>query len=586
MAPRIALSCWSDTRGPHNIYSWTTAQTTVPWTSREQSVQRFSLIEECHSQGGPNDEIKFKMQMLRNVGVLCMCTTFRAAPFLLHGSSSLLGGAEGTTSHHQKQISLLIPKKRKKSLMLYSLSLMWRMTSTECAPESDDDLSNTNGGICDSGEINRILALCDVLKAQLQQVSGVLRDLLSDNPNHLNNDTHPIHSHMREFLRKVHVLSHTPGISHKSISLDQTIFAKSPAYPMDFIAKVITCHLQMHGKTVVVGHDCDEINRWINTLTLFVLPQDTKLCRYAQPASLQSTTHPGPAGAQLDASPHSSTSSATTTSSSPGSALFSPSHIIPEHTSIPEYIPELWVQGLPIHESFKINNSALSLIFSPHKVMQSPFPFCIVDIVNRQVKTLFKYDQLVAWKSHFRETQADEYRLIMSSTNQRKAMLKKHKSRAFNLPLQLPITPTFSRKRSASDGGSGSSLPLPESSDFKFHTCTDICTSVTNLFDQSKALPSYMRKGWICEYMRNIQRKSILLTKMLEQYLIENPNPSPTEKRQVQDLVFDWIHDMDKCFSSEDRKKSLSERDEIQMEILIAAAQKMTSHEIYSFMKG
>jgi hypothetical protein len=49
----------------------------------------------------------------------------------------------------------------------------------------------------------------------------------------------------------------------------------------EFLARAITSHLETHGYTVVIGTNLREINLWVNTLSLFLLPHERPLCRHA-----------------------------------------------------------------------------------------------------------------------------------------------------------------------------------------------------------------------------------------------------------------------------------------------------------------
>ncbi len=50
----------------------------------------------------------------------------------------------------------------------------------------------------------------------------------------------------------------------------------------DFLARAITSHLETHCYSVVIGLNVREIDQWVNTMSLFLLPHERPLCRSAQ----------------------------------------------------------------------------------------------------------------------------------------------------------------------------------------------------------------------------------------------------------------------------------------------------------------
>lgn len=470
-------------------------------------ILKFTLIEECHTEIINVHEIKFKMQILKNQNVLILSTTFYSHPYPSEGINT------------QESPIILIRRKKKKQKMLYSLSLVWSIGPY-------DDVHSTH--------IKRILDFSNLLKNQIHQLSGVFRDIIKYQPEIINNKNHSIQSHINEFLRKVETICNNPGISIQNIGLEQTVLEKANiSFVKEFLIRAITCHLQMHGRTVVLGNNCEEINKWINTLALFVQSHEAKLCKYATSVvSIENITS--------------------------------------------YFIPEFWVQGICLPPDLKIDSEILKTIFSPYNIILSDYPFSILDIVNRKVKYIFNYSQLNAWKTQFRESSIDEYKLIVSSNSQTTSNHNWIQGASL-----LQIATPFSNKKTNNEFDS-----TQISSDLNFSNFTAISPSVMNLIDQTRNLPQHIRKSWITEFMRILNRKAIFLCKLIEEYLDRIQDQSQISREKIQNLIISWINYYDDQFLGENSRQLKIGKSEIEMDLILSIAQKFSSKEIYSIVKG
>jgi len=123
--------------------------------------------------------------------------------------------------------------------------------------------------------LERYLLIHDVVYDSINHLSVLFQDLLKDRPP--DQALKVLRPQLELFVWNLAPLEKS---SLPQLQFATTLFTRGPLFSMEFLARMITSHLQTFGCTVVIGENIDTVNSVIDTLGLFLSPEERILsCR-------------------------------------------------------------------------------------------------------------------------------------------------------------------------------------------------------------------------------------------------------------------------------------------------------------------
>ncbi|KAG0043899.1 hypothetical protein BGZ83_010927 [Gryganskiella cystojenkinii] len=256
----------------------------------------------------------------------------------------------------------------------------------------------------------------------------------------------------------------------------------------EFICRAITSHLQTNSSTVVVGNNITIMNMMINTLALFLSPEDrAKSC-----------------------------------------------HARKQH----RYLPDLFLQGIYTPSIGKQQNSTTGHAIDdetglPYRkverngrlyhILSSPFPTTVVDTVNCKVEQTNRFPKYLALRSDYRREQTKC--VIDRSINR---IVAWNSSNQAGYLYSGSIPPQSFQKYTGSDAGGfwGARRENSWTSiEWKGHKVLKPVTSaapmVENLVRCAVGLPIEMREGYVRQWRRGLVKKALTLVKFVRREGVE-----------------------------------------------------------------
>lgn len=270
--------------------------------------------------------------------------------------------------------------------------------------------------VLDISLFQRFTALNTIIRDRMISLSKYLRGLCSKK------DTQQalldFDKRLRDFVATFDALNKTSYCD----SIDDTFFRAAPEthQERDFLARVLTSHLQTHGHTVVIGVDISEVNRWVDTLSMFLMPSERQLCKRASHDSTQTfiselcvqgllIENPlsmSPSPLNLHAAYHTGTSMsplslATTKRSNSSYSLTSTSGLSSSVTSSHSYS----MMNSPQPASRRARRDQWKKLVPIHSLLSGRFPITVVDLQQRQVLHFKLYNYFVVLKKDYKESE-------------------------------------------------------------------------------------------------------------------------------------------------------------------------------------
>eukprot|EP01117_Protostelium_nocturnum_P018020 TRINITY_DN7438_c0_g1_i1.p1 TRINITY_DN7438_c0_g1~~TRINITY_DN7438_c0_g1_i1.p1 ORF type:complete len:491 (-),score=132.98 TRINITY_DN7438_c0_g1_i1:194-1666(-) len=205
----LQLSRWDNISGPKVEQIWIGTEELSEET--QISIARNTLCGELSRGETETEEVENKFHLLSDLGFTV--------------TSSLFSGCWGSQTTYRMSLSFIVNTAHyQKYLLMHSLVE------------------------------DRLFHLVPIMKNLLEkQFSSAMVAFTSQLGPYISN------------LQQVFVSSLPPVISHKTFLSQQT------QYPMDFLSRAVTSHLQTHGNTVVIGDNEEKINQFIDSLSIFTI---------------------------------------------------------------------------------------------------------------------------------------------------------------------------------------------------------------------------------------------------------------------------------------------------------------------------
>ncbi|KAG0203246.1 hypothetical protein BGX28_004428 [Mortierella sp. GBA30] len=257
----------------------------------------------------------------------------------------------------------------------------------------------------------------------------------------------------------------------------------------DFINRAITSHLQTNSSTVVVGNNITIMNMMINTLALFLSPEDrAKSCharkqhRYLPDLFLQGIYTP-----------------------SIGKQTHSPTTIDAE-------------TGLPLRRVER--NSRL------YHILSSPFPTTIVDTVRCTVEQTERFPKYTALRSEYRREQTKC--VIDRSISRLAAWNASNQGQGGGYLYQGSIPPQTFQKNTGSDAGGfwgarreNSWTSVEWKNQKVIRSVHSAAPMVESLVRCAVGLPIEMREGYVRQWRRGLLKRALTLVKFARKEGVE-----------------------------------------------------------------
>lgn len=218
------------------------------------------------------------------------------------------------------------------------------LTSYFCAKYQNDFTVFTINLLMDRSMMNQYLQIHSIINEKMIYLGKIFQHLCTNYKLDITKTLNYFHKHLVEFVDLYDSLS-TAGLI--DFQIKDTLLSKKD--DREFIGKVITSHLLMHGYTVVIGEEPSQVNKMVNTLSLFLLSNDFRLCKNVTEKNV--------------------------------------------------FVPELYVQGIVTKKRLK---EAWKMI-PTNTIMTCRYPLTIVDLFHKHIWRWKGYNHYIALQSYYKE---------------------------------------------------------------------------------------------------------------------------------------------------------------------------------------
>lgn len=218
------------------------------------------------------------------------------------------------------------------------------LTSYFCAKYQNDTAVFTINLLMDKSMMNQYLQIHPIINEKMIYLGKIFQHLCTNFKFDTSKALGTFNGYLMEFVNIYDSLS-SAGLP--DFQIKDTVLSKKE--DREFIGKVISSHLLMHGYSIVIGEDPNQVNKMVNTLSLFLLSNDFQLCKNVTEKNV--------------------------------------------------FVPELYVQGIVTKKRLK---EAWRLI-PTNTMMTCRYPFTIIDLIHKQIWRWKGYNHFIALQSYYRE---------------------------------------------------------------------------------------------------------------------------------------------------------------------------------------
>ncbi len=506
----VILACWDNTMGPRTLKVWRNKHKKYSLEPELiQFVTRFTLIDEISREMELRlKTVEIKFNVLSDVGLMVLTCVFKSkmkTSTTIYTCSLLLNIED---LHYFTSINQLIREK-----MISMVKLLQKTLYLSYSQNNPD-----------------------ALESSVKQFELPLKYFILLYDTLLVNQTHSTST-------KIHYLPLAQRNYFASQeALENSCFSSPPETKSerDFLAKVITSHLQTHGYTVVIGNQWEEINRWVDTLALLLHPQEQNTCKrilwnkttssieddmlYTSMATMsQYIPELHVQGLLLPSAKHllhntSSTQTNPSNSTNPSTAAppaAAVSATTPTATNVSAMnFKEEWKTLLPIQALLNAN-----------------YPVTVVDLAQKCVRRFKLYNYFHILKKDYMESIANSHQHHHSHQNDEFG--HDYGNIAFfmdNIPHELLVLDYEATNHEDLPSTSSSNIglgkkPSTEHGSYKDHFShpSATATSVKKFMERLYSIPNHIRLLFIAEWMREWKRRAFVLSKFVETKNVTSP---------------------------------------------------------------